>query len=793
MAEIRKTNGWWYRQEGQSMSRSLASRALLVVVLLTICGCQTVPKARVESGPLPLIPMPVVVERGAGHFELVPGSTLVVSGEGAAGPARYFADLVERTHGLSLAQRKDGEASAGDAIVFQLQPGTARSDGDESYRLSITPHRITLTAGTPHGIFNGAVSLWQLLVPGNAGAQTLHVPCARIEDYPRFAWRGLLFDSARHFQSPEFVKHFIDTMALHKLNVMHWHLTDDQGWRIQINKYPKLTDIGAWRAPQPDEMQLVDPSTGKYGGFYTQDQIRDIVRYAAERYVTIVPEIDMPGHAQAAVAAYPKLGVTGAQPAVSSDWGINIWLFDVSEYTFSFVENVLTEVMELFPSKYIHVGGDEAAKDQWHASANVQERMRRLGIRDEKDLQGYFTVRLEGFLRAHGRTLVGWDEILEGGIPPTAVVMSWRGTEGAIAAAQHGIDVVMSPDPTMYLDHLQSNAADEPPGRVKVISLADVYAFEAVPHELDADQARHVLGAQANLWSEYLTTPERVEHAAFPRAAALAEVLWSPPEGRSWDDFVARLPAQFERYRVLGVAFADTAFEPQIAASRGSGAKAGGSSQFSVGLSKQIAFGAIRYTLDDSVPGPQSREYRDPLMLSPGTTVRAASFAADRILAAPRAQRIDASTVARRYSDALKPCSDSLLLRLEGGSDGGATAPLYNVDLMNPCWIYTQVDLGATANVDVRIGALPYFFQLWHDADKVVTYASSGSGDEVQLRLDGCTGAPVASVPLGDSRAARTLSVPLERQVGVHDICLVFATRKRDPLWLIDWVEPRPQ
>jgi hexosaminidase len=773
------------------MSKSLALRALLIGIFVTISGCHTVPPAPVPSGPLPLIPMPVAVERGSGHFELAAGSALVTTSEGAAGTGRYFADLVERTRGLRLSMRTDAGANASDAIIFQLQPGAARTDGDESYRLSITPHQITLTAGTPHGLFNGAVSLWQLLDSGTKGAQSLRVPCVQIDDYPRFAWRGLLLDSARHFQSPEFVKHFIDTMALHKLNVMHWHLTDDQGWRIQIKKYPKLTEIGAWRAPQPDEMQLVDPATGKYGGFYTQDQIRDIVRYAAERHVTIVPEIDMPGHAQAALAAYPKLGVTGAQPAVSSDWGINTWLFDVSEYTFSFVENVLTEVMELFPSKYIHIGGDEAAKDQWQASANVQERMRRLGIRDEKDLQGYFTVRLEGFLRTHGRTLVGWDEILEGGVPPTAVVMSWRGTEGAVAAAQHGIDVVMAPDPAMYLDHLQSTASDEPPGRVKVISLADVYAFEAVPHELDADQARHVLGGQANLWSEYLTTPQRVEHAAFPRAAALAEVLWSPPEGRSWDDFVARLPAQFERYRALGVAFADTAFEPQVAASLASGSKAGDSSQIRVDLSKQIAFGTIRYTLDDSAPASQSREYRDPLTLKSGASVRAASLAGDRLLAAPRTQRIDAATVARRYSDRLKPCADSLLLRLEGGSDDGAAAPLYNVNLMNPCWIYTQADLGAIASLDVRVGALPYFFQLWHDADKVVTYASTGAGDELQLRLDGCTGAPVATVPLEDSRAARTLTVPLNQQTGVHDICVVFATRKRDPLWLIDWVEPR--
>ena len=769
--------------------------ALTALVGTLLAACQaTRPRPLVDAN-VSLIPAPVLLEQAAGRFELSPSSVLSIVPDDAEALAiaHHFDDLLARSRGMHLELRMKAAADApmqSNTIQFTIDPAfsAGADDRGEGYELTVTPQRITLLARTTHGLFNGSVTLWQLLATDRSSAQPLSVPTVHIVDYPRFAWRGLLLDSARHFQSPEFVKRFIDEMALHKLNVLHWHLTDDQGWRIEIKRYPKLTEIGAWRDPQPGEASLADPATGKYGGFYTQEQIRDIVRHAAARYVTVVPEIDMPGHAQAAVAAYPELGVTGQRPAVSSDWGINTYLFNVEESTFAFIDNVLAEVVDLFPSPWIHVGGDEAAKDQWQASAHVQERMRRLGIRDEKDLQGYFTVRLEGFLRTHGRTLVGWDEILEGGIPPTAVVMSWRGTEGAIAAAQHGIDVVMSPDPAMYLDHLQSTASDEPPGRVKVISLADVYAFEAVPHELNADQARHVLGGQANLWSEYLTTPQRVEHAAFPRAAALAEVLWSPPEGRSWSDFVQRLPAQLERYRALGVAFADTAFEPQIAASLASG-----SGQISVALSKQIAFGTIRYTLDDSVPGPQSREYREPLMLQPGTTVRVATFAADRPLAAPRAQRIDAAFVARRYSDALKPCNDSLLLRLEGGSDGASAAPLYNVDLMNPCWIYQNAELGANARIDVRIGALPYFFQLWRDAAKVVTYAPTGGGDELQLRLDGCSGAPLATVPLGDSRAARTLSVPLEGQTGVHDVCLVFATRKRDPLWLIDWVELKPR
>ena len=764
---------------------------LWLVSLAVLCGCQTRPEP-VQPSPLPVIPAPASYEPADGYFEIGSGTPIVSHGDDAATSpvVHYLAELMERSRGLRLSVQPSSAGAVDGAIELKLDAdfSTGTDDHGEGYDLRITPHRITLTAKTAHGLFNGSVTLWQLMTARQTQATTITLPSGHVVDFPRLAWRGLLLDSARHFQSPAFVKRFLDEMALHKLNVLHWHLTDDQGWRIQIRKYPKLTDIGAWRAPQASETGLVDPATGMYGGYYTQDQIRDIVRHAAERFITIVPEIDMPGHAQAAIAAYPQIGVTGKQPAVSSDWGINTYLFNVDESTFAFIDDVLAEVTELFPSPWIHVGGDEAAKDQWQASAHVQERMRRLGVRDEAALQGYFTARLDSMLRARGRHLVGWDEILDGGLSSGAVVMSWRGSAGAIAAARQGDDVIMAPDPVAYFDHLQGNGPDEPPGRVKVLSLADVYAFDPVPHELDAVQAGHVLGAQGNLWSEYLTSPERIEYAAFPRAAALAERLWSPPERVSWSDFVARLPAQFERYRSLGVGYSDSAFAPQ--AEIAGGADRG---RFEVTLSRQLEFGTIRYTLDGSIPGPRSTAYRAPFIARAGQTLRSASFHDAQPLSAMREQRIDSSAALRRYSGRLKTCGDSLLLRVEGVATANAAAPRYDVDLMNPCWIYPQVDLDASARIDVRIGALPYFFQLWHDAAKVVMHAPAGADDELQLRLDTCDGPPLAVVPLSEARTdTRTVAVPAAGS-GRHDVCVFFATHGRDPLRLVDWIEPVPR
>ena len=538
-------------------------RAIIcILTLLCLSACQ--PARPVRQSPMPaLIPLPVDVAVEPGTFTLRDGDAISVHGDAAAGIARNFSDLIARTRRLRLRVADARDA----AIEFVVDPqlavvgATTPAARDEAYELSIDPRGIRISARTEHGLFNGSMTLWQWLAADTSRTQAIAVPCVRIADYPRFAWRGLMLDSARHFQPPEFVEKFIDEMSRHKLDVLHWHLTDDQGWRIQIRKYPELTSIGAWRTPAS-----LHGDAPRYGGFYTQDQIRAIVRYAAQRQVTIVPEIEMPGHAQAAIAAYPQFGVTGKRPPVSPDWGVHTYLYNVDDATFSFLEDVLGEVMDLFPGRYIHIGGDEAAKDQWQASAQVQRRMHELGIADANALQGYFTARIGNFLAAHGRRLIGWDEILEGGVPADATVMSWQGEAGGIAAARAGHDVIMSPSPLMYFDHVQSARHDEPPGRPDVVPLHDVYAYEPVPRGLDAAQARHVLGAQANLWTEYMDTPQRVEHAAFPRAAALAEALWSPDSRRDWPGFLSRLPQQFARYRRFGIAYADSVFAPRVEA-----------------------------------------------------------------------------------------------------------------------------------------------------------------------------------------------------------------------------------
>ena len=512
-----------------------------------------------------VIPAPAHLVAGAGTFAVRERTRVLIPPDpAAAGSALYFVDLMRRSRPSWLDVIERGGAPAR-AIAFRLEP-THPGASPESYQIAVSPQRVVVSAGDTRGLFYGAVTLWQLCTAGAPVHGRITLPALRIVDAPRFRWRGLMLDSARHFQSPAFIMRYIDWMALHKLNVLGWHLTDDQGWRLEIRKYPRLTGVGAWRVPAGRAAARdIDPATGRarlYGGFYTQDDVRRIVAHAAARNVTIVPEIDMPGHASAAIVAYPQLGVTNEPPqAVPADWGVYPNLFNVEESTFGFLEDVLAEVMELFPGQYIHVGGDEAVKDQWQASARVQARMRALGVPSEAALQGYFTHRLGEYLRAHGRRLVGWDEILEGGVPADATVMSWRGVQGAIAAAAAGHDAVLSPDPTLYLDSRQGRSPSEPPGRGQVETLADVYHFDPLPGPLSGEQ-QHVLGLQANLWTEHVRTEERAAYMTWPRAAALAEVGWSPAARLDWPDFLQRLPAEFARLRLLGIHYSDDVFAP---------------------------------------------------------------------------------------------------------------------------------------------------------------------------------------------------------------------------------------
>jgi hexosaminidase len=424
----------------------------------------------------------------------------------------------------------------------------------EAYSLSVGPAGVKIEAAAEAGQFYGLVSLWQLL---EALPQDAAWPGLMILDAPEFEWRGLMLDSARHMQSPAFIKRYIDWMALHKMNVFHWHLTDDQAWRLEIKSWPELTKTGGYRVPAGDGPAAdIDPSTGRprlYGGYYSQDDIRDIVSHAASRHVTVVPEIDVPGHATAAIAAYPELGVPGhGIERVPASWGIYHNVFNLEESTFQFLEDVLEEMVTLFPGPFIHLGGDEVETVQWENSERIRERMEELGIDDIQGVQNYYVERLQAFLDQYDRRVIGWDEILQSELPPHAAVMSWRGVEGAIEAARKGHQAVLSPAPILYLDHLQTAAADAPPGRGGVMTTRDIYHFDPLPGSLQANRDR-LLGIQGNLWTEHVRTEQRAAYMTWPRAAAIAELGWTPARLRNWDSFAARLPVHMQRLDRLGV------------------------------------------------------------------------------------------------------------------------------------------------------------------------------------------------------------------------------------------------
>ena len=511
---------------------------------------------------LALTPIPVVVEPRGGDLHIGAGAVIAVPADDRAAfsDARWLRATVSKDRGLKLAA-----GPARNAAIRFVRVAASASLGAEGYRLDVSPSGARIEAATDAGLFYGAASLLQLLTPEDGTTGPVTLTAVHIEDRPRYSWRGLMLDSARHYQSVAFIEALLDQMARYKLNTFHWHLTDDQGWRLQIKRYPRLTDVGAWRVEAGRaHLEDIDPKTGQprlYGGFYTQAEVRKIVAYAKARSITVVPEIEMPGHATAAILAYPKLGVRVADPKTIADWGVFPNLYKPSDQTFTFLENVLTEVMALFPGPYIHIGGDEAIKDYWKASPDIQAQIRTLGLKDEDALQSWFIQHIERFIAAHGRRLVGWDEILQGGLPSGAVVMSWHGASGAVAAAEAGHDAVLTPGLPFYFDNRQSGAADEPPGRGLIISLQNVYGFDPTPTTLDAASKAHILGLQANVWTEHIRLDDRVEHMAFPRAVALAEMAWSQPEKRQWADFIHRLPAAIRRDQSLGLKPALSAFE----------------------------------------------------------------------------------------------------------------------------------------------------------------------------------------------------------------------------------------
>jgi len=512
----------------------------VLCVLVFLTNCATKEKRVVEVN---IIPKPLSIKSGNDWIDLGKETSIVAATDEEKNVAVLLQEFLQSKKINSII-RAQPSASENQIVLSALAKDTLHNEG---YRLIIDKEGVKISAGSGAGLFYGVQSLFQLFPSSGEAA----LPFVDIEDQPRFAWRGLHLDVGRHFFPVTFIKKYIDLMSHYKLNTFHWHLTEDQGWRIEIKKYPKLQEIAAFRKEtvvgrattrtrnEPHEYDGI-----QHGGFYTQEEVKEVVTYAAQRYITVVPEIEMPGHALAALAAYPELGCTGGPYEVATTWGVFNEVFCAGkENTFLFLQDVLDEVLPLFPGKYVHIGGDECPKEGWKKCPLCQKRIKTEKLKDEHGLQSYFIQRMEKYINSKGKSIIGWDEILEGGLAPNATVMSWRGEEGGIAAAQQNHDVIMTPSKWLYLDYMQDTSASEPLAVKVYVPVRTVYEYEPLPAQLTAEQSRHIIGTQANVWTEYMKTGEQVEYMVYPRAIALAEVAWSAKETKDYNDFVKRLTA----------------------------------------------------------------------------------------------------------------------------------------------------------------------------------------------------------------------------------------------------------
>ena len=605
-----------------TMNRPLKLHGLLFAAFFTFLNPSVPAFAGETENALSLVPNPAVVERIPGKFLIDPKTPIAVD---AGSPAlkeigKFLASRLRESTGYSLpldtAWTGMSVKGAPDPIVLSIAPHKAAMAA-EGYELSVAKTGIRIRAGGAAGAFYALQTLFQLLpvefeYGSHVSGVAWEVPCVRVQDAPRFPWRGMHLDVGRHFFGKKFVEEYIDLISRYKFNIFHWHLTEDQGWRIEIRKYPKLTSVGAWRKETLDDGQ-------PYGGFYTQDEIREVVAYARQRFVTIVPEIEMPGHSTAAIASYPELSCTGGPFEVQTKWRVFEDVYCAgNDRTFEFLQDVLTEVMDLFPGQFIHVGGDECPKTRWKVCPRCQARIKAEGLAGEHELQSYFVKRIEKFLNAHGKRLVGWDEILEGGLAPNATVMSWRGIDGGIAAAASGHDVVMSPTSNCYFDYFQG-LTGEPDPVGKYLPLDSVYGYEPVPASLTADQARHILGAQGNVWTEYIADAKKAWYMSFPRACAMSEVVWSPGNKRDFQDFSARMADQYERLAARGVNVRippPSGFEGDVVLFRDT----------AITLINQVPGSVVRYTTDGSVPSGASRSASGAIPIRTSTVVKAVTI-----------------------------------------------------------------------------------------------------------------------------------------------------------------------
>ena len=600
------------------------------IYLLTLTACQEkTPKIYTEAD-INIIPKIEKVQINPGVFEFNKNTTFAVSNDEQKNAATLLQDKFKLAANWDLAITDASEKS--NTVSFKEDINLA----EETYKLTVTDAQITIEASGNSGYLYAVQSLRQLLPTAIESKNVVsdiswEIPNIEIEDSPRFQYRGLMLDLSRHFFDAAYIKETIDAISMLKMNVLHLHLVDDQGWRIEIKKYPKLTEVGAWRVDQEDipwnsRTKNSPDDKATYGGFLTQEELKDIVAYAQLKGIDVIPEIEMPAHVSSAIAAYPELSCLAEPIGVPSGalWPITDIYCAGKEHTFEFLEDVLTEVMDIFPSKYIHIGGDEATKTNWKTCPHCQKRIKDEDLEGVEELQSYFIKRIEKFINSKGKKLVGWDEILEGGLAPDATVMSWRGFKGGLEAAAQGHDVIMTPVSHSYFDYFQGPPEQEPAGGGGFTPLNKVYQFDPVVETMSEAEAKHVLGGQANLWAEHVPTTSHSQYMIFPRLTALAETVWSSKNLRDWDDFSRRLPAAFERYEYLGINYSKSSF---IVTSKMETSVE--NKTVSLVLQNEYTVSDIRYALNDEPLNSGSKHYTEPIILSKTTAVKAGLFKDD--------------------------------------------------------------------------------------------------------------------------------------------------------------------